>query len=291
MRSPAFLTSTFLRYLVLLSAALLVAILGVVLASGRDKGGETTGLTSDASNLDAPLKPWPTPSPEPTAAISVVTTPEPSPTAEPETNRENCDAIRGTAYESDSEREWYLGNCLHQSATSPSGSPSSASSGSRDSSGSGDSGVQSGLGPRLVIPAAGVNAPVTSTSVGPDGAMPDPVGYFNAVLYDFPNHPGLGGRNKVLAGHVDCARCNGGGPGTAVFYSIRGLGAGSTAQWVNANGTVENYVVTASYSVSASADFSEIVSSSAADMTLITCTGSFSSGDYDRRHVVQLRRV
>jgi hypothetical protein len=32
------------------------------------------------------------------------------------------------------------------------------------------------------------------------------------------------------------------------------------------------------------------VASSAADMTLITCTGTFSGGDYSLRHVVALKK-
>lgn len=210
------------------------------------------------------------------------TIPPAEPTAVPEPNRADCNAIRGTSYQSGTEQAWFQANC------SGSGGGSSASSGG---GGGGGPAVESTLGARIVIPSAGVNAPVTSTSVGADGAMPDPVGYFNAVLYNFPSHPGLGGSNKILAGHVDCARCQNGGPGTAVFYSVRNLGVGATAQWVNANGSVENYVVTASYELSANTDFTNIVAASTADMTLITCTGTFSGGHYNNRHVVAFRKA
>jgi LPXTG-site transpeptidase (sortase) family protein len=125
--------------------------------------------------------------------------------------------------------------------------------------------------------------------------MPDPVGYFNAVWYDFSGWPGLGGYvnagNVVLSGHVDCARCYSGGSGTAVFWSVRNLKVGDTAQYRTADGRTFNYVVTSSRSVSPGADFSTIVAAGTADMTLITCTGSFSGGEYSLRHVVSFRKT
>ena len=132
---------------------------------------------------------------------------------------------------------------------------------------------------------------MTQTSVGASGAMPDPVGYDNAVLYNFPSHPGLGGVNKVVAGHVDCGRCRNGGPGTAVFYNVRNLQVGASAQWISSDGTVKNYVVKSSYSVGANTDFSSIVASGAADLTIITCTGTFVGGEYTNRHVVAFTEV
>lgn len=72
---------------------------------------------------------------------------------------------------------------------------------------SGYVGAQTALGDRLVIPSIGVDTPVSSAVVSPNGVMPDPSGYFNVVWYDFRNHPGLGGYatggNLVIAGHVD----------------------------------------------------------------------------------------
>jgi hypothetical protein len=264
------------------AVAFLVTIGIVVATSGGDEPEKLTAVPTQrvtGNNLDvAPtVAPAPTRAPEPTV----------EPTAEP--NRANCNQIRGTDYQSGTEREWYLANC---SGGGPSTASSGGSTGGGTSSGGGASGgyaVESGLGARLVIPAAGINAPVTQTNVGASGAMPDPVGYDNAVLYNFPSHPGLGGSNKVLAGHVDCGRCRNGGPGTAVFYSVRNLGVGATAQWISSDGTVQNYVVTSSYAISAQTNFASIVASGSADMTIITCTGTFSGGEYNNRHVVTLR--
>jgi hypothetical protein len=60
-------------------------------------------------------------------------------------------------------------------------------------------------GERLIIVAAGVDAPMTSAVVGADGRMPDPPSSDVVVWYDFSLWPGLGGTpgiggNVVLAG-------------------------------------------------------------------------------------------
>ena len=116
--------------------------------------------------------------------------------------------------------------------------------------------------------------------------MPDPVGYFNFVWYDFSNFGGLGGTpgsgNYVVGCHVDSAVY-----GVVLCYYVRNLGAGAQIQLAAADGTVRNYTVVSSTSYSASTDFSGIVSAGAADLTIITCTGTFAGGSYDQRHVVQ----
>ncbi len=156
-------------------------------------------------------------------------------------------------------------------------------------------GVETALGDRLIVPSAGINAEVTSMQVGYDGLMPDPLGYFNAVLYDFSALAGLGGYinagNIVLAGHVDCGRCYNGGSGTAVFWGVTTMQVGQTAQYVSAAGEVQNYQVVYSYDADPNVDWAPIVSSGQADMTLITCIGDFSAGHYNLRHVVGLRKV
>jgi sortase (surface protein transpeptidase) len=265
------------------AVAFLVTIGIVVATSGGDNDPDkiaavpTVRLTGN--NLD--VAPTTAATRSPVATIA--------PTAEP--NRESCSQIQGTDYQSGTEREWYLANCSGTTPNTASGGGSTGGGGGAPAGGGGGGGyaVESGLGARLVVPAAGINAPVTQTSVGASGAMPDPVGYDNAVLYNFPSHPGLGGLNKVLAGHVDCGRCRNGGPGQAVFYNARNLAVGATAQWINSDGSVQNYVVTSSYAISAQTNFSSIVASGSADMTIITCTGTFSGGEYNNRHVVTFR--
>lgn len=203
-------------------------------------------------------------------------------------NRADCSAIRGTEYRSLEEREWYGANCVRTATGSPPGSVPSAA-------GARPSGGQSPTGDRLVIPAAGVNAEVWSVRVPFSGLMPDPVGYFNALSYDFSALPGLGGSfesgNLVLAGHVDCGKCYNGGAGAAVFWSVRTLKPGDTAQYRASDGRMANYVVTSSRSLAGGTDGASIVASGNADMTLITCTGSFSGGEYNLRHVVAFRKI
>jgi hypothetical protein len=284
-RLPAFLEGLpRTAWLFAIPAVAFLVTIGIVVATSGggddpDKIAAVPTVRLTGNNLDV------APTVAPTAR------PQAEPTAEP--NRANCSQIQGTDYQSGTEREWYIENCTGSSPNTASGG--GGGGGGTSSAGGGGGGhvsaVESALGARLVIPAAGINAPVTQTSVGPSGAMPDPVGYDNAVLYNFPNHPGLGAPNKVLAGHVDCGRCRNGGSGTAVFWSVRNLTVGATAQWIGADGSVKNYVVTNSYSIAAGTDFTSIVASSAADMTIITCTGTFSGGEYNNRHVVAFDEV
>ena len=263
----------------------LVTVLVTLATSGGDDNSPTALVdptnTPSLSNIDAPA----TASPTVVAPTSTV-----EPTVVVALNREDCAAIQGTDYLSPEEREWYLANCLggQTAATDTTGTGGNAAP-SAPAAGGHVSGVEYAIGARLIIPAAGIDATVTGMDVGANGAMPDPVGYFNAVLYNFPFQAGLGGTNKVLAGHVDCGRCYNGGPGTAVFWAVRDLPVGATAQFVNPDGSVQNYVVINSYAVSAATDFSGIVAGGAADMTIITCTGTFSGGHYENRHVVALQ--
>jgi hypothetical protein len=233
-----------------------------------------------------------------TAAQSPTAVATPRPTATVLPDRTSCSDIRGTDYRSEAERTWFNQNCSGTAAASggssgsSGGGSSSPSGGSSNSAGAGPAiaaGTEYPLGDRLIIPAAGVNASVSGIKVGSNGVMPDPVGYFNAVWYDF-SALGLGGYvtggNLVVAGHVDCARCNGGGPGTAVFYNTRYLQVGDTIQYVTAGGVTKNYVVFSNVDYSASTDFAGVVSPGAADITIITCTGTFSGGHYNNRNVV-----
>lgn len=209
---------------------------------------------------------------------TVTPTPAPSETAPPPApNRQDCPAILNTPFLSPEEAAWYRANCARSDG------PAVAASGS----------TQVPIGDTLVIPAAGIKTTISRTTVGEDLAMPNPVGYFNALWYDFSKFENYGGYanagNLVLSGHVDCARCVNGGSGTAIFWNVRNLKIGDTAQYQMANGTVLDYVVVSSQALSVNSDWNTIVSSSTADMTLITCTGTFSGGEYNQRHVVAMK--
>ena len=255
-------------------------------------------LRASFATSDDDDAPSATSAPAPPALNVTASEPELLPTPIPSTDpavadRTDCAEIAGTDYRSPAERDWYLANC-----TQGGGGGASAVAGSVQTITGpppATGGGQSPIGDRLVIPSIGVNADVWKATVGANGAMPNPSGYFNAVWYDFGAWPGLGGYvdggNAVISGHVDCARCHNGSPGLAVFYYIRNLQAGDQIQYYTAAGAQVNYVVTASAAYAPTTDFSSIVASPAADLTLITCTGTFSGGEYNLRHVVFARRV
>jgi hypothetical protein len=250
-----------------------VAITMATSGGGGDNGTKLAlnpTVSPSINNLDTAPTTSPTVKPTSTAV----------PTATPP-NRADCDAIRGTDYESPEERTWFLANCLDSSTTATTdtttggggggGGGTAATGGGTAATGGGGAGVSGSeyaLGARLIIPS--INLDTT-------------------VQYKFPYFPNLGVTNIVLAGHVDCGRCYDGGSGIAVFWYIRDLAPGATAQYVAPDGSVRNYVVVSSYDVTDGADFSGIVANGTADMTLITCTGTFAGGHYNNRHVVALR--
>jgi hypothetical protein len=241
----------------------------------------------------------------PTLGVSVqaqaIPTPAPTPTTAPAINRMDCAAIRGSDYRSPDERTWFQANCSGTTAsagTTGAGIPSGGAGGTGTAVGTGGGavGVEYTIGDQLVIPSIGVNAVVTGMDVGPNGVMPDPSGYFNAVWYNFAAIPGLGGYvtggNLVMAGHVDCARCHGGLSGAAVFYNTRGLQNGATIQYYS-GGQVSNYVVFQVADYPDNADWASIVAAGTADLTLITCNGVFDQAAhaYNLRNVVFAHKI
>jgi len=255
-------------------AAFLVTV-GLTLASG---GGSETPRSPTSVPVQVQLAPTSAASPTPQATASG--------------DRTDCAAIAGSDYRSSTEREWFLKNCNGAQALSSVGGGAAGGGPSRYA-------VETALGDRLVISKIGVDAPVSRAAVSPDGTMPDPTGYFNAVLYDFSAMGGgLGGTpasgNAVLAGHVDCARCGPGGtPGLAVFYYMRNLVPGDVIEYYTQGGGYYKYVVTYVADLPPDADWGSIVASNAADMTLITCSGTFQSAihEYTTRRVVQARKA
>ena len=279
----------------------LVTVAVSLATSGGDDNGPDLALNPTVAapsirNIDEPATATAT-------STTAVSAPSPTATPVPPANREDCDAIEGTAYESAEEREWYLANCLNgQTATTTDntgGNSPPPSGGTTSGPPSGGGAVYAGefaLGDTLVIPSLGINATVTGATVPSTGAMPDPVGYFNAVWYDFGNFPGLGGYldgNIVLAAHVDCAACHNGGSGLALFYYIGSLAPGAQAQYYSHTGEVATYVVRSVNIYSPGTDWSSIVASGTADMTLITCGGTWDpvAHEYSTRTAVWLDRV
>jgi hypothetical protein len=236
------------------------------------------------------------PEASPTVGVNVQrsqATPTTGPTGPtPIPDRTSCAEIQGTSYRSDSERTWFINNCAGGSASGT----TTTSGGGGATGGARPTAAEVALGDRLVIPKIGVNAPVSRMAVGGDGVMPDPLGYFNVVLYDFSGLPGLGGTptdggNAVMAGHVDCGRCYNGSAGIAVLYYMRNLVVGDTIEYYTQSGTVIRYTVTFAGDYQPTADWASIVASGSADITIITCTGTFSGGEYNLRRVVQARKA
>jgi hypothetical protein len=251
--------------------------------------GLTLGMSSDGNDNDSLTVTVPT------VAVQVSNqgpAPTPQPTAIPvAAARTDCAAIRGTDYRSPEERLWFQQNCGTTAQTSPTTSSAPVTAAAPAAPAASTYGVESPTGQKLVISKAGINTDIYTTKMTTGGPMPAPVGYFYALTYEM-SAIGLGGDvnsgNLVLSGHVDCGRCYNGGSGTAIFWHARYLVPGDTAQVYTTDGRVVTYVVTSSAAYSASAtDFTPFVAPGAADMTIITCTGTFGGSEYDQRHVVQ----
>lgn len=148
-------------------------------------------------------------------------------------------------------------------------------------------------GSRLRIPTIGVDAPFTYKMVPPDGQMPNPNGPEDVAYYDFAQHPGLGGLpaaggNVVVAGHVDYIRY-----GPAVFWDVPKLVPGDRVQIEMQDGSVIEYAIEFNKRIDAdAADWTAVVAATAEEsITLITCVGQFSAGQYSDRQIAWGRRV
>lgn len=267
--------------------AIFFLTIGLGLGSGNDDKESNSGSGTPAPSATAS-----------SLASASTATPALAATATP-VLRTNCDAIRGSDYRSAEERTWFLQNCQQGVTTAvPGSTPVANAVASNPATSSTPSGaaprVSSGqvpTGDRLVIPKIGVNANIDSAAVI-GGAMPDPVSYFNAVWYDFGGgglggHPNTGG-NTVLAGHVDSARY-----GAVVFYSLRNLVAGDTIEYYTNDGRFYKYAVTAIGDYLPSDNWTYVVSSGTADLTIITCIGTFDPTirEYSHRRVVFAKKI
>ncbi len=148
-------------------------------------------------------------------------------------------------------------------------------------------------GQRLLIPKLEIDAPLTYKVVPANGQMPNPNSWDDVAYYDFSQFPDLGGLperggNVVLAGHVDYI-----GHGPAVFWRLNELQPGDIVTIRMADGAEYNYKIEFNKVLDPNqADWSGIVSATADEsVTLITCTGVFEAGHYDKRQIAWGRRV
>jgi LPXTG-site transpeptidase (sortase) family protein len=138
---------------------------------------------------------------------------------------------------------------------------------------------------RLAMPTLGVDAPVVTLGVLPDGTMDSPHTPTDVAWYRFSAKPGDTG-NAVFAAHVDYVRY-----GPAVFYRLRELQDGDPVTATLEDGSSFTYRVVSSVIYKAdTAPVQEIVGPTPGrTMTLITCTGVFNRNvlEYDKRLVVR----
>jgi LPXTG-site transpeptidase (sortase) family protein len=141
---------------------------------------------------------------------------------------------------------------------------------------------------RLVIPEAGVDAPVVTLGIDGNGAMESPSNAYDVAWYDFSARPGFGS-NAVFSGHVDYHDV-----GPAVFWELRNLEKDDVIEIRLQDGTAYIYHVTALECLPVNeAPIAEIVGPTPSEViTLITCCGEFNytTRQYSHRLVVRADR-
>lgn len=136
---------------------------------------------------------------------------------------------------------------------------------------------------RMTIPRIGVDAPLVDVGITPDGYMDTPGGPAPVGWFEHGARPGEGS-NAVFTGHVDYIRS-----GPAVFWSLSKLCGGDAISVTLIDGSVIDYAVTSvdSFAV-ATLDMAAVLAPARLEtVTLITCGGAFSGGEYDHRVVVR----
>lgn len=139
----------------------------------------------------------------------------------------------------------------------------------------------------LSIPAMNIVAPLVPMGVRPDGYMDLPNSPHEVAWYQFTSKPGMGG-NAVFSAHVDYINY-----GPAVFWNLGKLQTGDTIMVRLRDGSLINYVVSATSKVPLEQlDVAATISpTSQESITLITCSGEFSLGNYSHRVVVRAVRT
>jgi LPXTG-site transpeptidase (sortase) family protein len=141
---------------------------------------------------------------------------------------------------------------------------------------------------RLIVPAIGVDAPISVKGVDANGVMEDPNSWYDVAYYNFSGKPGYGpGNNAVFGGHVDYYPHR-----TAVFWNLRNLKPGDAVQVVLQDGKTYTYLVTQMNVYGANdAPIDQILGDTPEEsVTLITCDGTFANGEYNNRLVVRAQR-
>ena len=138
---------------------------------------------------------------------------------------------------------------------------------------------------RVVIPRAGVSAPVVPLGETDGGAMATPATPTDVGWWQYGVAPGQRG-SAVLGGHLDFHDY-----GAAVFWNLNKLRPGDEVDVTSASGATLRFVVqaTAVYQENDSSVIDRIFRpQDTARLNLITCAGTFNpvTRDYDKRLVV-----
>jgi LPXTG-site transpeptidase (sortase) family protein len=271
------------RILIVLAVPIIVFIVTVTLSLGTGSEGSPP-VAAVVPTVGVTVAPMPTP----TAA------PQPTPLV----NRNNCEAIAGTAYLSIDERDWYQTNCRPVASTTTTTTSAQAVVQPAASAAAAASGAIYGSGDRLVLERLSINAPVNYRTVVQDGTgnlpLGDPAGPYDVVWYDFSMWSGLGGYpgeggNAVIAGHVDYRTV-----GAAVFYNLRQVQEGDIISYHRADGIVVQYSVVWYTDITPGSDWNSLVAYGSGDsITLITCNGDFDFAlrEYSHRRIVRAVRI
>lgn len=141
-------------------------------------------------------------------------------------------------------------------------------------------------GSRLQIPSIGVDAPIITLGVDPDGTMQVPNNGTDVGWYTFSATPGLPG-NAVLSGHVDTSTSR-----TAVFTRLKELKPGDRISVLESGREDDFAVFWAKSWPDETAPLALILGQAPSPtLTLITCSGTFDRGsrNYTERLVVRAK--
>ncbi len=147
---------------------------------------------------------------------------------------------------------------------------------------------------QMVVPNAGVNAPVETGTVTPEGVMLDPSGPWVITWYDAIAAPGQN-RNVVMAAHLDWWEI-----GEAVFWHVPSLPAGDLVSLYMDDGTQYDYAIEWSRLYNVATELTpeviqtEIVNHTGYEaLTIVTCGGEFNpaTSEYYSRIVVRANAV
>jgi hypothetical protein len=125
-RWERFTSSTDMVRLGIIGGVIILPILGWVLftmVSGGSANDEDPGVVADTYPTAVRTPGTATPAATPTTIPTERPTPRPGDTPEP--NRQDCDEIAGSSYQSDAEREWFTANCGALAAVPPPEPPAS----------------------------------------------------------------------------------------------------------------------------------------------------------------------